>query len=312
MNKIAIIIPYFGKWPEWIDLYFYSCARNQYIDWLFYTDCTIPVKHNSNLQFHSVTFSGYCKLVSEKLGIDFQPDNPYKLCGLKPFYGFIHNELIKDYKFWGFGDVDVIWGDISHYYSEKLLSDYDVLSTHADRLSGHLTILKNTKKYTEFCFEIEDWKLKLQDARNIALDEQEFSWLIYPTSRFITKFYSKIIRKLFNWRDAWVLYYSIVMPVFNLVNAIDYRRLYFKEQHTTPILANDGRSFKYDSDTWYYKDGRVINAKTGKEHIYFHFMIYKKNGFRSDHFWKDNFYNLPLDYQYDKGVLIDKTGFHEC
>ena len=27
MNKVAVLIPYFGRWPVWIDLYFYSCTR---------------------------------------------------------------------------------------------------------------------------------------------------------------------------------------------------------------------------------------------------------------------------------------------
>lgn len=43
-NKIAIIIPYFGRFPEWIDLFFYSCSCNQMIsdntrvDWFIFTD----------------------------------------------------------------------------------------------------------------------------------------------------------------------------------------------------------------------------------------------------------------------------------
>lgn len=42
--KIAIIIPYFGKFPEWIDLFLYSCSRNAKlsegieVNWLIFTD----------------------------------------------------------------------------------------------------------------------------------------------------------------------------------------------------------------------------------------------------------------------------------
>lgn len=48
MYKIAIIIPYFGKFPEWIDLFLYSCSLNNkitnniVIDWLIFTDCEQP------------------------------------------------------------------------------------------------------------------------------------------------------------------------------------------------------------------------------------------------------------------------------
>ena len=33
--KIAMIVPYFGKWPEWMDLYLYSCSKNPQVDFLF-------------------------------------------------------------------------------------------------------------------------------------------------------------------------------------------------------------------------------------------------------------------------------------
>lgn len=309
MNKqIAILIPYFGKWPEWIDLYLYSCTQNNHIDWLFFTDCPIPSKPYKNIFFFSISFQGYCNDISNKLKIKFKPENPYKLCDLKPFYGFLHSDLIKDYAFWGFGDIDIIWGNIAKYYSLELFNHYDVFSTHADRISGHLAIFRNISKYTELAFQIADWKNKLESSKHFALDENDFSHLIYPESRYIKKVYSKIIRKLFNWRDAWVLYYHI-LPVFNSLFRLKPRRLYFKEQHTTPILGSDNRSFKYDSDTWYYKDGKIINGKTKNECIYLHFMIYKKNNLRNDYFWHSDFYKIEPNYDLKSGVKISEKGF---
>lgn len=41
MNQIAFIIPYFGKWPEWMDLYLYSCSRQKNIDFIFYTNVVL-------------------------------------------------------------------------------------------------------------------------------------------------------------------------------------------------------------------------------------------------------------------------------
>jgi hypothetical protein len=304
--KIGIIIPYFGKWPEWIDLYFKSCSFNSFIDWHFFTDCDVPSVNTDNIYFHSSTFSDYCRTVSNKLEITFHPENPYKLCGLRPFYALIHKDLLAKYDFWGWGDVDVIWGDIGSFYTESVLKKYDVLSTHADRLSGHLTIIRNTPKYTELCFQIKNWQEKLANPNPIPMDEQDFSWLFYPESRYITKFYSKVIRRFFNWRNAWVIYYSI-MPFVNLMIGTKHRNLLLQERHTTPILGEDGLTFEYDTDLWFYKDGKIINSKTGKESIYLHFMIYKKNSFRENYFWKEHFYRLDSDLS--KGVKISKSGF---
>ncbi len=306
--KIAILIPYFGKWPEWINLYLFSCGRNKDVDWFFFTDCPVPRDVGENLHFYEMSFQDYCENVSNKLEIDFRPENPYKLCGLRPFYGYIHQELIEGYDFWGWGDVDVIWGDIKSFYPDELLGKYDVFSTQADRLSGHLTIIRNERKYVDLAFRIKDWQEKLLSDRLWALDEVDYARLLYPQSWYIQKFYARIIRKIFNWRDAWVIYNKL-LPVLNACFFIKKRKLFFKEQYTTPILYNDGLIFKHDSDSWIYKDGKMWNAKNKREYIYLHFMIFKKNIFRTDHFWDKGCNKIADGYDLDKGFLINRQGF---
>ena len=52
--------------------------------------------------------------MSDTLGINFtQKHKAYKLCGCKPFYGVIHKEELRGYDYWGFGDIDLIYGDLS-------------------------------------------------------------------------------------------------------------------------------------------------------------------------------------------------------
>lgn len=306
-KKIAIIIPYFGKWPEWINLFFYSCEQNDDIDFILFTDCDITLNKAINIHFNSVSFAEYCDEVGKRLNINFNPKEPYKLCDLKPFFGFIHKELLAKYDFWGFGDVDVIWGKINNFYTDDLLNKFDVFSTHNDRLSGHLSIFRNNEKYTNLCFEIKNWKTKLTDDKNYALDEADFSRIIFPESKWIGKFYRQIMMKYLGWKFAWEAYFTL-FPIIHFILIFKRKRLYFKEQHTTPILNSDGRLYKYESDIWYYKDGRIYNDRVNRDYIYLHFMIFKKNGFRKDHFWKGQFYSLPLNYNYANGVIVDKKG----
>lgn len=67
--KIAMIVPYFGKWPEWMDLYLYSCSKNPQVDFLFFTDCLVPatVYPNTLLQHsllkHIVSMSLECYML---------------------------------------------------------------------------------------------------------------------------------------------------------------------------------------------------------------------------------------------------------
>jgi hypothetical protein len=66
------------------------------------------------------------------------------------------------------------------------------------------------------------------------------------------------------------------MPLLNRLFFAEKRKLYFKEQFTTPTLSDDGLSYKHDADTWYYGNGKNYQQQNQCEYIYFHFMIYKK------------------------------------
>lgn len=97
--KVAQIIPYFGKWPEWIELYFYSCSRNPNIDFIFYTDCPLPKQQYPNTIFHQCSYQRYSQIVSNRLCIDYHCQKPYKLTDLKPFIGVIHEPELRNYDF---------------------------------------------------------------------------------------------------------------------------------------------------------------------------------------------------------------------
>jgi len=52
MQSITILIPYFGKFPEWADLYFETVRKNSSINFIFYTDCDFEkYKNIANCSF---------------------------------------------------------------------------------------------------------------------------------------------------------------------------------------------------------------------------------------------------------------------
>lgn len=180
MNKAALIIPYFGQWPEWIELYLYSCSKQKGIDFIFYTDCELPHVIYSNTFFHEISFADYCTFVSKRLSIQFHPQNAYKLCDLKVFYGIIHQQDLRNYEWWGFGDIDLIYGNLSLLVNESNMTKYDLLTTHVDRIAGHFTIMRKQSRYTKLCLAISCWKEKLSDIKNYGLDENDFTRMAMP------------------------------------------------------------------------------------------------------------------------------------
>ena len=300
-NKIAVITPYFGKFPAWIDLYFHSCAKNSFIDWYFFTDCSIPAEYESNIFFKEMTFAQYCRDVSKILNIDFAPTRALKLCDLKPFYGFIHSDILKNYDFWGFGDVDLVWGDLAQFYTPEMFAKYDVFSTHNNMLSGHLALLRNSDKYVNLCFKISDWKNKLKDEENLMLDEGEFSNILFPPFYLLNKIMQKIVYKIDRKKRSWQTYSSFVHSFSYSFGRFNKKRYFFKEQYSTPSKEGDFSS--YDSNVWFYKNGKIYNERCGdnKEFIYFHWMNFKSLA--------EFKYSLPDKFPFDNGILINTKGF---
>lgn len=74
--------------------------------------------------------------------------NPYKLCDFKPAYGYIFEEEISKYDFWGFCDIDLIFGNLSHFINDELLNKFDKLFFH-----GHFCIFRNCKKMNTLFLE---------------------------------------------------------------------------------------------------------------------------------------------------------------
>ncbi len=136
---MIVFIPYFGSWPEWIDLFFDSVARNPSVHFLIYTDCgTAPYEDYANITIRRISFSDYIITIGKQLGLSLEPLSPYKLCDVRPFFGELHEREFADYDFYGWCDLDLVFGNIRGFYTDDILCNAAVLSTHADRISGHL------------------------------------------------------------------------------------------------------------------------------------------------------------------------------
>ena len=281
--KILQIIPYFGQWPEWFDLYLYSCGRNEMIDFVYYTDCPIPKEKYANTKFVQISFDDYCALAGKRLGIDYKIKQPYKLTDLKPFLGAVHEPELRKYNFWGFGDLDLCYGNLSMILNEKFLKKYDLITTHCYHIAGHFTIMKNNEYYRTLCFKIIDWQTKLCDSKHYALDEGEWSNLVYPRLKFVRFIWDHLIKYI-----PKTNFFSFL----NIANEVVANRQHFHEYLTSPIPK--------ESDIWRYslQNNRLINNK-GKEIPYLHFLFFKKTPWlETEYYWKNDYYQLnnPNDY----------------
>lgn len=289
--RVAQIIPYFGRWPVWIDLYFYSCSKNPMVDFIFYTDCPVPQKKYDNIFIHKCSYNEYKSLVGERLGIEFNVNNPYKLTDLKPFLGLVHKAELQGYDFWGFGDLDLVYGDLSIVVNERNLKKYDVITTHSYHIAGHFTILRNNDKYRNLCLSINDWDKKLCDDKHYALDEGEWSDILYPQIHYVRALYKRLLKKI------GVSYWGYMEAMGRMLH---WKKL-FSEFYTTPA-PQKGEEWEYHCDT-----NKVYSPK-GKELPYLHFLFFKKTPYYdTDVYWRDGFYKIDNSFDNYKRIIFNNN-----
>jgi hypothetical protein len=308
---IALVIPYFGKWPEWSEIFFESCKRNPTVDFIFFTNCGKPDVVANNLVFHEVSYEGYCELVSRSLNINFAPKNPYKLCDLKPFFGFIHRDILNEYSFYGFCDIDLLFGDIRYFFTDKILSLYNVISTHDDRISGHLNIFKNTDENVQMPFRIKNWALKLEQPNMVTITENFLTRIYFPIFK-VNILVKKVLRQIIG-RENVIKINNIINKWYKKTSSYKKKKLYFVEQYTTPltyIYWKDGTLHDDHPNVWLYENGKVTNDREeGIGFIYIHFMNFKSGKYRKDNtkVWPTNFYNVE-NYSIKDKILINRSG----
>jgi len=139
---------------------------------LFFTDCEIPAFRDDNIQFIDFSLEDFNKLASQKLDLRIQIQHPYKICDLRPAFGDIFAEYITDYNFWGYGDIDLIYGNLDAYFIDELLDNYDILSNHDQFVTGHLCLLRNSPKVISLYKKDELFKEIFKDPFYRGFDEQ--------------------------------------------------------------------------------------------------------------------------------------------
>jgi hypothetical protein len=173
MKSIAFVIPYFtgGRLPEYFPAFLESCRSNPTIDFLLFTDDRVEYEYPDNVIVHHKTFDWIKKIVQQNYDFDISLNFPYKLCDFKPAYGEIFSEYLQEYDFWGYCDIDLIWGNIRKFITDDILIDYDRVYSR-----GHCSLYRNNQEVNSWYKTLpnhgcQDWKRVFQTESSCCFDE---------------------------------------------------------------------------------------------------------------------------------------------
>jgi hypothetical protein len=178
MPRVCIIIIYFGPWPIWFSAWLRSCSCNPEFDWLILSNGESPKELPPNVKVEPLSNDALEQRVSEMLGVPFALSRGYKLVDLKPTYGELFQQYLHDYDFWGYTDLDVVYGRLADFFTEDRLLNHDVLSPSDRLLVGHLTLIRNTPSFCQLYRECPDYLQILCRDTHEGFDEKGFNFLV--------------------------------------------------------------------------------------------------------------------------------------
>ena len=142
--SICLISIYLGKLPEYFQLWLNSCKYNETVNFIIFTDDKTKYDYPKNVKVIYITLKEIKQKIQEKFDFNISLEYSYKLCDYKPTYGYVFQEYLQEYDFWGFCDLDVIYGDLRKYLDNKNIDKYDKIYTN-----GHFSIHKNEERINE-------------------------------------------------------------------------------------------------------------------------------------------------------------------
>lgn len=171
MKKGAFVIPYFGHFNNYFQLFLNSCKYNPDYDWIIFTDDKTKYDYPKNVIVHYITFSELKKDIQKKFEFPIALNYPYKFCDLKPMYGYIFSNYLKKYPFWGHCDVDLVFGNIDEFITDSIRKNYDRIG-----ILGHFTLYRNDDRVNKaFMLPLhgkDRYKVVLTADQNLSFDEE--------------------------------------------------------------------------------------------------------------------------------------------
>jgi len=255
-----------------------SCRRNPTIDWLIFSDQTAPTGLPPNVKVIPITLRDFYAMLFQRLNIEgvHQVLSPHKLIDFKPTYGEAFQDYVHGYDFWGFCDIDIIWGRLRAFYTDDLFSKFDILTSSRAFINGQCTFLRNDPKVNSLFRQIPN-ALELLAANYVhGTDEEPFD----AAARILEqKGELKVSRRRVASGDEFT---------------------YWGAQEERLVLEDAGAYVKPRMVPVYWEEGRMFHCATGDEVAFHHFMkgktLYVKRAW-SYPYWMDSMTGMDLNAQ---------------
>lgn len=255
------------------------------MDFIVFSDQLEADRRDKNVLLLKLSLAEFERKVENNAGFSVKIPYGYKLADFKPLYGLLFEDIVRPYDFWGYCDLDIIWGDISRFVTPKLLDNFDIITSTEKWISGHFTLLRNN----DFCRRLFE---QSPNHRKI-LSDQKTNWYFEESCKRWKGEFFTIDHLVSN--NMPVSMYDVICNLQKAGKIRAHFGLPIRE-HTLQNRVN-----------YLYQNGTLTDLQTDEELLYHHLITIK-------HFWCfyiPNWKTIPERYFIRDGgiqLLSEKSG----
>jgi len=271
MSSIAFIIPYFGKFNNYFQLWLDSCKYNPGVNWIIFTDDKRPFIYPPNVKVVYTTLADTKKHYQSNFDFEITLDHAYQICEYRVAFGDIYKSYLDGFDFWGYCDTDVLWGNILAHLPDEVLNAHQKISWR-----GHLTLYRNDP-YVNALYKSE--------IGGVCYYKNAFS----NTTGYQVAFDEGVINCIFE--NAGMSIYKELIFADLRIRSNNFSLLHFSEKD----------AYKNEAQVFLWNKGELLR-------IFLDAGTIKKDSFCYIHFLKRNM-EFSADLNSDKPVLIIPNRF---
>lgn len=290
MNRICIIVPYFGKLPDNFPVTLITCKKNNNVDWILFTDDKTSYSYPSNWKVKYLTFEELKYRIQSKFNFNISLTNPKKLCDYKPAYGYIFQEEIKNYDFWGYCDLDQYFGNLNKFITNDIMTRYDKLFS-----LGHLTLYRNTPLLNTLYKRTYSANVDIKSYKEIYTKNQNFIFDEWPKD--IVNINKLAKQENINTYSEWIM--ADILP---------YRSYFVGSKFDA--LSESWSIENYKNSVIYWCNGSIYNCYIDKGELIKREVIYvhiQKRKLKTKNFNNDSNEFLIVPNK----IIFKKNGFND-
>lgn len=141
MKKIVLFMAYYGKMPNYFNLWLETAKDNETIDFCVISDCCDEYELPKNVRYKKLSFDEFKNKLQMKFNFKISLNNYGRISQFRPAFAYVFPEEVDNYDFWGYVECDLLLGDIRKFLTDDLLEKYDKFL-----YTGHLQLFKNNNE----------------------------------------------------------------------------------------------------------------------------------------------------------------------